>query len=105
MAQRVSVERRRRRSAAEWRSLMREYASSGVAQRAFCDDRGLAYSSFTTQWRKFKDSNEARHKDEAARPTFIPLSSSTPTLRLGAEDAVRITLELGNGMVLHIDRG
>lgn len=40
-----------RRSAAQWQALVQECDASGISQRAFCERRGLALSTFC-QWRR-----------------------------------------------------
>jgi transposase-like protein len=47
----AEAERYRRRSAAQWRALVREYEASGLSQRAFCQRRGLVVGTFR-QWRR-----------------------------------------------------
>lgn len=40
-----------RRSQTEWQRLMKEFETSGETQRAFCESRGIAYSTFC-YWRR-----------------------------------------------------
>ena len=40
-----------RRSAAQWQALLEAYERSGLSQRTFCQQQGLALSSFV-RWRR-----------------------------------------------------
>ena len=84
--------RRVRRSAAQWQQLIQEQARSGLGQRAFCTQHGLAPSSLRLWKRKLEGEYE-----EPQAP-FIELTPSTGTMaqswdvELELEDGVRVRL-------------
>lgn len=85
------------RSRSEWQDLLNEFASLDVSAQQFCNERGLGYASFI-RWRKLLSS---RTNKPAA--SFVDLSS----LAAPASDAGstwNITLDLGDGVVLQLER-
>lgn len=83
-----------RRSPADWEQLMAQYEASALTQREFCDQRGLAYSTFS-YWRK-----------QLRRVALIDSPSASlielPILPVGSGQTWRVELELGQGVTLRM---
>lgn len=99
------VEVRKRRSRAEWRSLLARFARSELTVAGFCQGEGICPASFY-RWQALlgKDQGGSRITVAGAKAAFVDLgpldlSSHTTTPRL------EITLDLGDGLVLHLVRG
>ena len=89
---------RTRRTRSEWSQIMTDFEASGLTQRRFCDERGVAYSSFCN-WRK-------RLIQENAPSSLIELPlelnlAKTPSA-MGPTSDWRVELELGQGIVVRI---
>lgn len=90
-----------RRSRAEWREFLASYERSGLSQQTFCEQHGLALSTFC-KWRR--DLGSAASTVPA--PVFAELEVSSspeapvdpPADHLGWD----IELALGDGVVLRI---
>jgi hypothetical protein len=87
-----------RRDRAQWQQLIHAQASSGLGQRAFCDRREIAYSSFCHWKRKLEA--EPSGPDSAAHAEFVELAPAGPALAEGWE----VEVELGNGVWLRLRR-
>ena len=98
----------RRRSAAEWRTLVRAYAKRTGTAPEFCREHGVAVSTLDW-WRrrleKTSGSTVVRSKVRsvaASQPlSFIELPATSSAARTRWD----IELELGEGMVLRLRRG
>jgi len=102
----VGQGKRIRRSAAVWRGLIAQQASSGLAVQEFCQREGLNASVFW-RWRsRLARSKEGRQV--RARPQPGP-QSAAPFIDLGdlrtGGARLEVRLELGSGVVLSIARG
>jgi putative transposase len=84
----------KKRSRVDWEALMARYEISGLTQREFCAQQGLAYSSFC-YWRKRLRTIEAV---ENKAPPLIEL----PSLPSSELRPWRIELDLGQGVVLRL---
>jgi hypothetical protein len=73
---------------------MADYEASNLAQRAFCEREGIAYSSFC-YWRKQLRTCAAV---ENKTPTLIELAAPPA----GEDQPWRIELDLGQGVVLRM---
>ena len=51
MSNRPSTQRRIHRSPEQWQALLDQYESSGLSQRAFCQQAGLSFGTFS-RWRR-----------------------------------------------------
>jgi len=96
----MSKTTRTRRTADQWRALIREQAGSGMSQEAFCKDKRLALSTFTNWKRRLSVSAVDHGEGAPATPAWIDLGN------LGA-GASRwdIELDLGDGICLRLRRG
>jgi hypothetical protein len=83
-----------KRSRSEWEHLIARYEASHLAQRAFCTEHGVAYSSFC-YWRKQLRSPEAVENRVAPLIELSALPSSEAPIW-------RIELDLGRGVVLRM---
>lgn len=99
------VEERKRRSRTEWRSLLARYSSSGLTVAGFCQAEGISPASFY-RWQAAllgKDQESSQITLAGDRQGFVDIGrldrpSHTPNSPL------EITLELGDGLVLHLVR-
>ncbi len=95
-----------RRSASEWRTLMREFSQRGETRAQFCERHGLTLSTFAW-WR-----SHLRHESTAVSAT-TPAPASALFVELAQVDkpvaAVSahwdVELELGSGVFLRLRRG
>lgn len=97
-----------RRSAREWRALLRTYARSNETRQQFCARHGVALSTFD-RWRQ-------RLRQEAATGMAVRASVPAPALALFVELAADkqpvsaefpvwdMELELGHGVFLRLRR-
>ena len=89
------------RNEAQWRSLLRRFADSGLSVSVFCRGEGVSTASFY-RWRALLD----RHDGGGGRVVrseagFVDLG----TLReSGRGAAVELRLDLGGGLSLHLVR-
>jgi transposase-like protein len=94
----VTVMDRKRRTRAEWKQILSDYEASGLTQRRFCDEHGVAYSSFCN-WRK-------RLSQENGASPLIELPMDLKVAEMsGTNDSAsdwRVELDLGQGMVVRI---
>ena len=87
-----------RRDRARWQQLIDEQASSDLGQRAFCERREIAYSSFC-HWKR-KLNTEPSGSGSTAHAEFVELAPAGPTLAEGWE----VEVELGDGVWLRLRR-
>jgi transposase-like protein len=78
-----------RRSAAEWREILERYEGSGLSQAAFCQEAGVAPSTFQVWRRKLRRRGGVEE--------FVALS---PSVEPGGRWAVEI--ELPDGTVTRV---
>jgi len=83
-----------RRDRTAWEQLMAQYEASDLSQRIFCEQHGLAYSTFG-YWRK--QLRQSLH-NENQHASLIEL----PMLSTGESRDWRVELDLGKGMVLRL---
>lgn len=87
-----------RRGHARWRQLINEQASSGLGQRAFCEQREIAYSSFCHWRRRLKAKPSG--SDNAGQVGFVELAPAGSALAEGWE----VEVELGDGVWIRLRR-
>ena len=83
-----------RRDRSAWEQLMAQYEAGDLSQRIFCEQHGLAYSTFG-YWRK--QLRQSLH-NENQHASLIEL----PMLSTGESRDWRVELDLGKGMVLRL---
>jgi len=87
----------------EWQSLVQEQTASGLSARSFCAERGVGVASFYKWRQRF---SAASHGPEDSGFSFVDVS--TLAMSSGNEACDRrwqIELELGDGLVLRLNRG
>ena len=102
----VGQGKRIRRSAAVWRGLIAQQASSGLAVQEFCQREGLNASVFW-RWRsrlaRSREGGQVRARPQPAPEAAAPFIDLGDFRTSGARLEVR--LDLGAGVVLSIARG
>lgn len=92
-----------RRSRQEWRTLLAKFGDSSEGVETFCRRETISAASFY-RWRKLlgKDGDHGETARTVTAPAFVDLG------RLGAAGPTRprldLTLDLGDGLVLHLVR-
>lgn len=95
-----------RRSADEWRALMRMYSRSGETRKQFCAQHGLALSTFEWWRRRLRQDFPTRVASRRSSPVpsnalFIELTEEVKPVA-AASPAWDVELELGRGVVLRL---
>lgn len=93
-------EKRVRRSAAQWRELIDAQRDSGMSQKAFCNEHGLALGTFV-RWKSRLASPDEQFCGSSGHGELIELVAP----RGGGGDRLAVELELGGGVVLRLRRG
>jgi hypothetical protein len=83
-----------RRSQADWEQLMAQYEAGGLKQRAFCEQHGLAYSTFCYWRKRLRQSTTIENHSEHL--------FELPTLPVDKHPDWRVELDLGQGVVLRM---
>ena len=83
-----------RRNRADWEQLMEQYEASSLKQRTFCEQHGLAYSTFC-YWRK-------RLHQLAPIENHSEHLIELPMLPVDEHSDWRVELDLGQGVVLRL---
>ena len=89
---------RKRRTRSEWKEILSEYEASGLTQRRFCDEHGVAYSSFCN-WRK-RLSQENGSSPLIELPMDLKVAEMSGAI--GSTPDWRVELVLGQGIVVRI---
>ena len=88
------------RSKAQWRVLINQYENSAQTQKVFCEQHGIAVSSFH-QWRNRFKQDEIVSNDDFIDMT--PKSEVYPSPRnTPSESPWLLELDLGQGMTLRL---
>jgi hypothetical protein len=83
-----------RRSRSAWEQLMAQYEAGDLSQRIFCEQHGLAYSTFG-YWRK-QLRRPVHNENQPASLIELPMLSTDES------QGWRVELDLGKGMVLRL---
>ncbi len=83
-----------RRDRAAWKQLMAQYEAGDLSQRVFCEQHGLAYSTFG-YWRK-----QLRQSALVDKPSTALVE--LPMFPLEPVSDWRVELDLGKGVVLRL---
>jgi len=96
----------RRRNKQQWQQLINDQQRSGLSQKAFCRQQGIAVATFGYWKRKLQPVLEATKQQSGAGAPWLELSHLPPPSRDDAEidRAVdwQIELELGHGVYLRL---
>ena len=104
----ITGNKQHRRSANEWRALIRAFSRSSETRTQFCEHHGVALSTFD-RWRSL-----LLHESSArAVPNTVPSDPGALFVEIAEEDkpvtAVSegwdVELELGGGVLLRLRRG
>ena len=89
----------------EWQVIMDDFMSSGLTQAVFCEQQGLAASTFS-KWRKQLGlAGRSGKKPVADFQPLMPASPSTPIPTIASAPSAaewQVELTLGVGIVLRI---
>jgi len=94
----MAVVDRKRRTRLEWARILSDYKASGLTQRKFCDERGVAYSSFC-YWRK------RLSQENGSSPLIeLPMNLNIAEIpdSIGSTPDWRVELDLGHGITVRI---
>ena len=96
----------KRRSKNEWQRLIDEQATSGLTQKAFCAQAGIAVATFGYWKRKLRDEGAPR-PDKPVGLQGVTLDDWIELSAPATEPAPgwHIELDLGNGLCLRLHRG
>lgn len=89
-------QRRPRKTQKQWKAIMDDFERSPLSSKAYCDDKDLAYGTFS-KWRR-----------RLAKPGIPKQASPLVELTLPAQaiqsasDNWQVELALGNGMTLRL---
>ena len=97
-----------RRSANEWRALMRAYSRSGKTRKQFCAQHGLALSTFEWWCRRLRQDFPTRGASRRSSPVqsnalFVELTEAVQPVA-AASPTWDVELELGRGVFLRLRR-
>ena len=92
-----TVRRRRhaRRSESQWVALFAEQSRSGVSQRAFCDSRGIGYSTYDKAKRRYQC--DLGSGPQSLERDFVSLTRESTT-----PERWEVELSVGSGVVIRI---
>ena len=95
-----------RRSASEWRALMRAFSHSGETRTQFCERHGVALSTFAW-WRSHLRRELTAASDATPLPASALFVELAPADKLVAAQSATwdVELELGSGVFLRVRRG
>ncbi len=89
-------QKRPRKTKSQWQAVMAGFHQSNLSARAYCQEQGLAYGTFT-KWRQ----RLAAPSTLESRSNLIELISPAPAVQI-KPDHWQVELELGNGMTLRV---
>jgi hypothetical protein len=97
-----------RRSASEWRALMRAFARSGLKRTQFCERHGLALSTFAWWQSRLRRESATRAVSEATPSPvgalFVELAQEDKPVAAASANW-DVELELGSGVFVRLRRG
>jgi hypothetical protein len=91
-----------RRNEAEWRSLVLRFKASGLGVRGFCRREAVSAASFY-RWQRLLSDEPDRDGDRRAAPAFVDLGALKSAVP-AARPRIDLTLDLGEGLILHLVR-
>jgi len=104
-SKRVPVEPRQRRGEAFWRSAIERQRASGLVQQEFCDQEGLALSTFARWSQRLSQRSAIEQLQGDAQ--FVQLTGPCVSQVEAADEqvaAMHIRLNLGGGLSIEIVR-
>ena len=93
---------KKHRTPEQWQTLIEQQAKSGLSVSKFCQQQGLAYSSFC-KWRKRLSEQPAQTPVDSEPTNFLDLSSlvASPS---SSRPGWNIVLSLGQGIELRLSQ-
>jgi len=78
---------------AKWRQLIGEHESSGLSQKEFCKERGIADSTMSSYRTKLKKED---NPTQPVSPSFTPIALTSKSVNQpGSKEKLKITLPNG----------
>ena len=91
-----------RRNEAAWRSLLSRFEPSGLSVSAFCRRELVSAASFY-RWRRLLSDGRDSNGDRGTVPAFVDLGALNSAAQT-ARPLIDLTLDLGDGLILHLVR-
>jgi len=92
------LQSRVRRSAAQWRDIIRQYEQSGQTQAVFCDEQSLALSTFSRWHQRLANSTDTLCNESH----FVELSAHEELSGTSSSALWDVELQLGTDVVLRL---
>lgn len=92
--------RKTKRTPEQWKAIISDHETSGLTQRDFCLQQGVAYSSFTHWLKKLKKMAPVAHTEATSTPLFVGIEPDH--LPSTASNNWDVELAFANGMVLRL---
>ena len=93
-----------RRTADQWRAILKQFQQSGLSAPKFCEQYDIGYGSFCKWRQRFNLESDTRmQSSEPSSPTFIDLGvleSRSDSSQAASSPSWHIVLKLGNGVEL-----
>lgn len=86
-----------RRTARQWQELMQAYEVSGLSQQVFCQQQGVALSTFYSWRKKLRSQSEEK---QVATNQFVSLTP--PQVEVETVNDWDVELSFANGMTLRL---
>ena len=101
------MERRSRRSRQQWKELIDEQAGSGLSARAYCEAKAIGPSSFYQWRRRLRHTDAGKELGIDSKDSFIDMGQigSSDSSSMSGTGPWVVTLELGDGLKLTLQRG
>lgn len=97
----TSVKTKIRRTAVQWRELMKVYEDSGLSQQAFCQQQGIALSTFYSWRNKLSEQSELGNHRSTEQNPFIALTPPKAQTQNESQDW-DVELAFANGMTIRL---
>jgi hypothetical protein len=94
-----SPQKKTRRTAVQWQRLMNTYQDSGLNQQVFCQQQGIALSTFYSWRKKLRGENTPEHH-QLQQAQFIELTP--PIVSPSIDNSWDVELAFANGMTLRL---
>lgn len=108
MSRSLSTQKRARHSREFWQQMVAEQSTSGLSQRAFCEQHDLALSTFQWWRRRLKSRGPSAEpmkvKAATKAPDFVEIQLSQPA-PVAAEEAEGLEVCFPSGVRLRIPSG
>lgn len=96
----TSSKTKTRRTAEQWRALMKAYEDSGLSQQIFCQQQGVALSTFYSWRNKLSERSELGTHRATEQSPFIALTPRQAEMQTNKDWDVE--LAFANGMTIRL---